>query len=347
MRMIVMKDSSKSTKYLEKEKIKDFIAELQKDFTVIGPKKTNDFVLFEELSKDEVPYLDFLNSRQSPKEFFFPQTENIVTYEGIIDKRVPKDEEYSIRKRLIFGIRPCDIKSIQILDRLFMNEDYVDNFYKRLRDNTVLFSYGCNTPRTTCFCSSFDNGPFSSEGADAFITDIGDSYLIEGITDQGKQIIEQLPNATKEMIGKKEEQEKKSNEAVAALKDIDTIPEKLRDMFENPVWEEISERCLGCGVCTYLCPTCHCFDIQDEMVGNEGRRIKNWDSCMFPIFTLHGSGHQPREERFQRMRQRIMHKFNYYKENFDIIACSGCGRCVTECPVNIDVRETLEKIKSL
>lgn len=342
-----MKDSSKSIKYIEKTKLKEFLSNLMKDFTVIAPKKVKDFVLFVELKNNEEPYLDFFNSRQSPKEYFFPQTEDIVTYEGVIDKRVPKDEEKEIKNRIIFGIRPCDIKSIQILDRLFINDDFVDSFYKRLRENTVLFAFGCNTPRTTCFCSSFENGPFSPSGSDAFITDLGDSYLIEGFTVKGNKIIEHLPDGTKEMIKKKEEQEKRSNDAITSVNEIDTIPEKLREMFENPVWEEISERCLGCGVCTYLCPTCHCFDIQDEMVGEKGRRVKNWDSCMFPIFTLHGSGHQPRESRFQRMRQRIMHKFNYYDENFKIIACSGCGRCITECPVNIDVRETLEKIKSL
>ncbi|MCK4576793.1 4Fe-4S dicluster domain-containing protein [candidate division WOR-3 bacterium] len=342
-----MKDSLKNVKYIEKDKILDFIKVLQKDYTVIAPKKVKDFVLFGELKDNEEPYLDFLNSRKSPKEFYFPQTETIVEYEGIIDKRVPKFSENDMKKRIIFGIRPCDVKSTLILDKLFVNEDYIDDYYKRLRDNTLIFSFGCNNPKTTCFCASFECGPFSEEGSDAFITDIGDKFIIEGITEQGNKIIDKLPDGDGGMLKKKKEIKKNSDNVVSCIENIQKIPEKLRGMFENPVWEEISERCLGCGVCTYLCPTCHCFDIQDEMIGEDGRRVKNWDSCMFPIFTLHGSGHQPREFRFQRMRQRIMHKFNYYEENFNIIACSGCGRCVTECPVNIDVREILEKIKQL
>jgi len=342
-----MKDSLKSIKHIEKDKLSEFIKQLRKDFTVIAPRNVKDFVLFQELKADEEPYLDFLNSRQSPKEYFFPQTENIVEYEGVTDKRVPIVTEKQMRKRIIFGMRPCDVTSLSILDRLFINEDYVDNYYKRLRDNTLIFGFGCSYPRTTCFCTSFDSGPFSTKGADVFITDSGDTFIIEGITEQGKKLIEKLPDGDEKLLKTKSEIEKKALDSITTPPNVEKIPEKLKGLFENPVWEVISERCLGCGVCTYLCPTCHCFDIQDEVIDNKGRRVKNWDSCMFPIFTLHGSGHQPREFRFQRMRQRIMHKFNYYDENFDIIACCGCGRCVTECPVNIDVREILRTISEL
>lgn len=342
-----MKDSLNNMKYIEKNKLVELIKELKKDYILIAPVKLKNFVLFRELKENEEPYLDFLNSRNSPKEFFFPQTENIVEFEGIIDKRVPEPENIEIKKRIILGMRPCDIKSILILDKLFINEDYVDNYYKRLRDNTLIFGFGCNKPRTTCFCTSLESGPFFKEGSDGFITDIGDKFIIEGITEGGKKLIEKLENADEDMVKAKGEIEKNANDTVPSSVKVEKIPQKLREMFEHPIWEEISERCLGCGVCTYLCPTCHCFDIQDEVIDERGRRVKNWDSCMFPIFTLHGSGHQPREFRYQRMRQRIMHKFNYYEENFGVIACCGCGRCITQCPVNIDVREIIDLINNV
>ncbi len=344
-----MKDFSKNVKHIKKENFREFIKELQNNYKVIAPKSVNDFVLFRKLEANEIPDLNYPNSRQSPKEFFFPQTEKIVEFSGrdVIDKRVPIPEKDEVKKQILIGMRPCDVKSILILDKLFINEDYVDNYYKRLRDNTLIFGFGCNNPRTTCFCASFESGPFSTDGSDVFIIDLGDELFIEGISEKGNKIIEKLPDCNKEMLKKKEELEKHSNNSVASIKNIKGIPGKLRNLFENPIWEEISEPCIGCGVCTYLCPTCHCFDIQDEIIGEKGRRVKNWDSCMFPIFTLHGSGHQPREHRFQRMRQRIMHKFNYYEENFNVIACSGCGRCITDCSVNIDVRETLNKIDDL
>jgi sulfhydrogenase subunit beta (sulfur reductase) len=340
-----MKDSSKSIKYIEKSAFQDFLKELRKDNTIIAPRRVEGFVLFGELGEDEQPAMDFSNSRQSPKEIFFPQTEKLMDYEGFIDTRTPRREEGDKKSRIILGMRPCDAASILILDKLFINDEFVDPYYKQLRERTMIVAYGCTAPRPSCFCIALGGGPFEKQGADAFMTDMGDSYLIEGITEHGKKLIENLPDAPAEITSKKKKIEEDACASMNGAVDVQGIPEKLRGMFEHGIWEEIAERCLGCGVCTYLCPTCHCFDIQDETIGNRGRRIKNWDSCMFPIFTLHGSGHQPREFRFQRMRQRIMHKFNYYHENFGVIACSGCGRCVTECPVNIDVREILKKIK--
>ncbi len=340
-----MKDSSKNIKYIEKSALPHFVKNLQKEYSVIAPRIVEGMFLFGVLGENEQPVLDFTNSRQSPKEIFFPQTENLMDYEGVIDTRTPTIEEKNGKDRIILGMHPCDVSSILILDKLFINEDFVDPHYKRLRENTTIFAYGCNIPKSTCFCTAFGGGPFQPSGADAFITDVGEGYLIEPISDKGKSMIESLSDASTEMLNKKKEIEKQAKGLMNETIDVTGIPEKLRGMFEHALWEEITERCLGCGVCTYLCPTCHCFDIQDETIGEKGRRIKNWDSCMFPLFTLHGSGHQPREFRYQRMRQRIMHKFNYYEENFGIIACSGCGRCVTECPVNIDVRETLKKIK--
>lgn len=340
-----MKDSSKKTKYIEKSDFQGFIKGMQKEYEVIAPRNVEGVVLFGTLGEGEEPVMNFSNARQSPKEVFFPQTESLMHFEGVIDTRKPETEEKNGKERVIIGIHPCDVASILILDKVFINDEFVDPYYKRLREHTLIITYGCNTPRSTCFCTSLGGGPFVTRGSDAFLTDVGDGYVVEAITDKGNALIASLPDAPSEMVNKKQQVEKRANDAMEEVLAIEEIPSKLHGMFEHKIWEEISAPCLGCGVCTYLCPTCHCFDIQDETLGQKGRRIKNWDSCMYPIFTLHGSGHQPREFRYQRMRQRIMHKFNYYDENFSVIACSGCGRCITECPVNIDVREILKKIK--
>ena len=111
------------------------------------------------------------------------------------------------------------------------------------------------------------------------------------------------------------------------------------------MWERFSDRCLSCGICTFLCPTCHCFDIQDEMEGFDGRRARMWDTCMFSEYTLHTSGHNPRPTRKERTRNRISHKYSYFPEKFDVIACVGCGRCINYCPVNIDLLDILEDVK--
>jgi len=117
--------------------------------------------------------------------------------------------------------------------------------------------------------------------------------------------------------------------------------------FENPIWATIHGKCLACGTCTWMCPTCHCFDISDEVKGNDGVRIRSWDSCMFPLFTKETSGHNPRTSQKERWRQRVMHKFKYYVDNFNAIACVGCGRCVMSCPVNLDIRKVVEDIAKI
>jgi NAD-dependent dihydropyrimidine dehydrogenase PreA subunit len=121
----------------------------------------------------------------------------------------------------------------------------------------------------------------------------------------------------------------------------------LDNNFEHPFWATIHGKCLACGTCTYLCPTCHCFDISDEVKGSDGVRIRSWDSCMFPLFTKETSGHNPRTSQKERWRQRTMHKFKYYVDNFKAISCVGCGRCVMYCPVNIDIRKIIEDISKL
>jgi len=333
-------------KQIKKSKLPELIEQLKKDYDLIGPCKDGDLVLYRKLEKDELPFLGFKNSIKSPKELFFPQTEEILRFRGFIDRRIPEAIEEKVKKRIVIGMRPCDIQSLLIIDKLFINDDYVDSFYDKLRENTLIIGFGCSNPASSCFCTSLGGGPFIAKGSDVFMVDIGQGYLLEHVSEKGKKLIEQLPEASEDMIAMKQDIEKKASKSISSI-DVEAIPEKLKTLFENPIWEEISERCLGCGVCTYLCPTCHCFDIQDEVVDNKGRRVRNWDSCMFPIFTLHGSGHQPREFRYQRMRQRIMHKFNYYRKNFGVIACSGCGRCVAQCPVNIDVREVIGSIKNI
>jgi ferredoxin len=136
---------------------------------------------------------------------------------------------------------------------------------------------------------------------------------------------------------------KKAREKTAAMS-FDGLKEKLDRGFDSPLWESISRVCLGCGLCTYQCPTCHCFDITDEKDGQDGTRIRAWDSCQYALFTHHASGHNPRPEKVQRMRQRILHKFQFTVDNFDEVFCVGCGRCVQNCPVNLDVREALRTL---
>jgi formate hydrogenlyase subunit 6/NADH:ubiquinone oxidoreductase subunit I len=181
---------------------------------------------------------------------------------------------------------------------------------------------------------------------------LGDNFFIRSLSQKGEALLEKVQGGKSADRSTKEEAEKLSASALEKITSkvpTDQLREKeVNALFDAAFWEEIAFSCINCGTCTYLCPTCWCFDIQDEVLGKEGDRLRNWDSCMFPLFTYHGSGHNPRENKVQRVRQRFMHKLKYYVDKYETgVACVGCGRCVQHCPVNIDIREVFELANGL
>jgi ferredoxin len=181
--------------------------------------------------------------------------------------------------------------------------------------------------------------------------DLGDRYLAKSLTEKGEAFLDNMAGgaaADQDAEKAAEALAASSSEKITVKVPTDKLSEKVpTELFDAPFWEDAAFPCINCGTCTYLCPTCWCFDIQDEVLGKDGDRIRNWDSCMFPLFTLHGSGHNPRDTKTQRVRQRFMHKLKYYVDKYQNgVQCSGCGRCVRYCPVNIDIREVAEIMNS-
>ena len=190
----------------------------------------------------------------------------------------------------------------------------------------------------------------SAEGSDVLMIDMGESYLVEFVTAKGEKILEKMGDL--EVAGEAWDEKKKELYDASEGKIKSHIPAKeikpwLDENFEHPFWDSIHKNCLACGTCTYVCPTCHCFDITDEVKGDGGRRIRSWDTCMSWLFTVETSGHNPRSSQKERWRQRLMHKFRYFVDNYGVIACVGCGRCVRSCPVNIDIRKIVTDIAQL
>jgi ferredoxin len=326
-----------------------FIEEIAKQNRVYAPVKDDDVPLFEEIKNPSDVNLDFSNSCMPPKVFMLPQTETLFKFipgrKGEI-----KPIQFDEKKTIIFGIRPCDAKSFAILDRVFEG-DYEDPYFLTRRKNSVLIGLSCNKPCNNCFCTSFDDSPASAKYVDILLTDIGDNYYVEVVTDKGKQLVTNLAKLMKPSIEsdhkKKQEFEKKAVDMISRHQKTDGIVEKLDSLFENSFWNKVATKCIGCGTCTYLCPTCHCFDIQDESTLTEGGRVRVWDTCMNPEYTLQASGYNPRPARTNRVRNRIYHKYDYFPKNFDFIACVGCGRCIDMCPVNIDIIDVVTKAGEL
>ena len=328
---------------LSKDDLSKFLTEILKKNKVFAPVKSDDTIIYEPITKPSEMNLDFCKSEVPPKALLFNQTETLFKFTPGTKAKIESvdfDE-----KKVIFGIRPCDAKSIAILDHAFKG-DYEDPYFLTRRKNTVLVGLSCNKPEINCFCTSFDDTPASPKYVDILLTDIGDKYYVEITSDKGKQLTKGMnifKSATEADSKKKKDVEKKAIDMISRYQKTEGITEKLDKIFENPYWKEVAFKCVGCGTCTYLCPTCHCFDIQDETTLTKGARIRVWDTCMNPEYTLHASGYNPRPARTNRVRNRIYHKYNYYPKNFDVIACVGCGRCIDLCPVNIDIIDVVTK----
>jgi len=329
---------------LNKKDVSGFLDGLLAKYEVFAPVAENGNVNFKQIGSGSEAMLTYSNTVQPPKRIFFPQCEKLFSYRphpGGVELAEHLDEG----KKIVFGIRPCDAKSLSLLDRVFNNDKYQDTYYWKRRENTVLVGVGCNNPAVTCFCDSLGGAPFDPEGLDLLLIDIGESYLVQTVTEKGKELVAglNLPEASPAELARAEQI--KADVSLASRVNIDGLKQKLDQMFYHPVWDLLSEQCLGCAACSYLCPTCHCFDITDEAVDDSGCRVRNWDSCMFPLFTLHGSGHNPRTSGKERWRQRLMHKFKYFVDNFNAEACVGCGRCIKSCPVNLDIRSLVAVVQ--
>jgi len=256
---------------------------------------------------------------------------------------VPARDE---QKQLVFGIRPCDARALTIVEKTF-KDGYEDPYYLARRSNTVLVGLGCSNPCESCFCTSLGINPGESSDVDLMLTDTGDHFIIEEITPTGSELLTKaggLEEATEADEAKAREAKEAVRGRVTRNADTENVKEKLLACFENKeFWEEIAAKCINCGICTLLCPTCYCFDINDEVLRKQGTRFRSCDSCAFSIYTKMPM-ENPREEKWQRVRQKVCHKYEFYPMNFDVIACTGCGRCIRQCPVNWDITQTLEKL---
>jgi len=227
------------------------------------------------------------------------------------------------------------------------NDPYQDPYYLSKRSNTVLIGLGCTNPYDSCFCTSLGISPGEPTDVDLMLTDIGGEFLVEEVSDAGKQLIAKtsgLAEATEAENTRANEVKEASFSKVTRSIDTKDIGSKLLACFEDEdYWERVAAKCISCGICTLLCPTCYCFDISDELVKQRGTRFRCWDSCAFPLYTKMPM-ENPREEKWRRVRQKVCHKYEFYPMNFGVIACTGCGRCIRLCPVNWDITQTLNSL---
>ncbi len=307
----------------------------------VAPATVARQVVFKEVSgADEVVLDEYILARNSYKEFLFPQTEVIAEFSTLTHGVEVSPVELDPAETVVFGARPCEASSLAALRAVF-TWDFVDEFYTRREEKTTVISIGCTRGDEACFCTTVGLSPETTEGADVYLLENTDGdFNVRAVSERGKAFVKEHAAAFSEGNGKAKGLF--MPEVIEGV-DIARIGERLagKDHYDEPVWAELSRKCIGCGACTFVCPTCHCFDITDEGMAFESERRKNWDACQFDTFTLHASGHNPRDTQFKRWRNRFMCKFSIYPNKFSSKGCVGCGRCIRVCPVRLDITDAM------
>jgi ferredoxin len=340
--------------FISHAQVKGWLATMIPDRTVIAPTPViEDLVLYQPVNSPDAIAFDFTRSTVSPKEFFLPASEAILTIERVRQMAaggnstgpewdVKLGEPELERDQVLFGVRPCDVHALLALDALLLQEP-VDAYYARRRERTTLIGLACEQMGPACFCTSLGFTPDDSRGMDVMLYPVEGGYALETLTDKGRVLTDGL--ALEPHRGEKPQ-------PAWPPAGFSVPPRQVwARLFNDPTWGRLADRCLSCKICAYICPTCRCFDVRDYTVAQgpgyqKIERLRCWDSCMAEGYRRIAGGHNPRPTKAQRLRNRFYCKFDYYPADFGPLACVGCGRCIDYCPVNVDITEVLATVAS-
>jgi ferredoxin len=293
-----------------------------------------------------------ISKTMSIKPLFFPRSAKVMKYTATSAGTEVKetDEDPLAGKRVILGVKHCDARSLQVLDKVY-HWDYHDTDYQKRRESTVIISTRCDKADPHCFCTSLDYDVENLDAMDVLVVNGKEGKIyIKARTEKGEAFLKEqtsLQSAVSSQQSAEEEMKKQYVDFAASFRlkmNYKEVNEHLAKLFDSPEFENVSSNCVSCNTCAFVCPTCHCFKISDEKVKDSGVRYKSYDSCNNGYFTLMAGGHNPRPVKYRRWRQRAMHKFVYYKERFGENLCVGCGKCTVSCPVNISIFEVVNQV---
>ncbi len=334
---------------LPKANVNEFLSSLRDYGEVIIPKskpEQPDVFVFDVMNDPREVAWEYLRTIIPPKKYLHKPREVILQFSK--QNGFTETIEDQNKKRILFGLHPCDINGIEILDVVF-HQDYTDPYYASRRKDLVIIGLSC-MPDEKCFCKSM-NTDSTEGGFDLFLSDIGTDYLVAVGTSLGDDLVSERRHLFQDVnpADRKKylEVRKKRSDSFRLHLDISDLPYILELEQKSPVWEELGKRCLTCGSCSMVCPTCYCFNIYDEISldGKSGKRIKQWDACLFKDYALVAGGHNFRENRAERVKNRYYHKQFRMVEQYGQPSCVGCGRCINACPAGIDVVEVLTKVR--
>lgn len=338
-----------TARFLKARDIVPWLEALSKDYVVFAPTRHGDSVVFREFEPERGVELDQLATTPA-KKALLPPCETLFEFQTTKTDTPPYKTSIELTPTIsqdrivVFGTRPCDARAMQIFDRVYDGEQVKDPYYTARRKNATIVSLACTELAASCFCDRVGSSPVDATGSDILLTPLKAGYVAEALTEKGQQLLKDTEFMKAD--GLKQEAlnaRTRIQEHVPERESFLGMERNLLSLFgDMGFWDKTAEACLSCGACTYLCPTCYCFNITDEQRGDSGKRIRTWDNCMSNQFTLEGSGHNPRPSKAHRMRNRIGHKFSYYPQLHDkTLACVGCGRCISNCPVSFDIRNAV------
>ena len=339
---------------IAKNKLNELYAKIDETMGLFIPVKRAGEVNYAVWGEGKEVSLETLKTVKSPKNAFFPQSENLMKFKQdgknleVIDVREKLADKIDERPFVMFGVKACDYKGIEVLDKVFL-ADPVDSYYQMRRDAFTIVTLACSRPEESCFCSAFGIDATAPMGDVTTWLD-GEYLYWQANTEKGAKLTDLVKDLF-ENGGENEvaTQQQKTKEIIAKLPyatlDLSRFkPENLNELFNAKEWDEMSESCLGCGTCTFVCPTCQCFDIRDFKTNDGVVRFRCWDSCMYSDFTLMAHGNS-RTTQMQRFRQRFMHKLVYYpSQNDGLYSCVGCGRCVNKCPQKLNIVKVIKTL---
>lgn len=344
-----------SLRFATSEALLGWLKTLAASHRVLAPRQEGTSVVFRALGadmmKDIAPLLK--RSTASPKAALLPASEVLVQFHSTKDPEDLGKLNTTLEARceatptVLFGGRPCDARGFAVLDRPYMEGPYKDPYYIARREATLVVTQACPTSFSTCFCHWVDSGPADSTGSDIVFTAVDKGFALAAFTEKGEKALAAFAESPDQesLRGQVEAVHAKARESLGPDSELPDIPARVAARFNDEAfWIAQTAKCLSCGACTYLCPTCQCFTITDEGNALNGKRLRSWDTCMSPLFTREASGHNPRAEKFKRMRNRISHKFSYYPNSYNgVFSCCGCGRCISSCPVSLDIRHIVRE----
>ncbi|MEM3957171.1 MAG: 4Fe-4S dicluster domain-containing protein [Thermoproteota archaeon] len=331
--------------FLGEDGFKRLLEQLVSNIRVIAPVETDGYFEFKTIKHVGEASLDYSNTRLPPKRFFLPQRE-------VVFKHDPKTralhESMGGLEAVLLGVRPCDASALNIFDSVLLKPPNPDPFYESRRRSITVVSLSCAKPREECFCNVFEAGPIRGSGEDITLTRITGGFLVEARSRRGQSLVEVSASLFEE-AGPQHLEEygeltcRLTREMNSRIEISRERLVRLEATLDEGFFQQAAQRCVECSLCSFTCPVCYCFDTEDYFEKNAYVRTKGWDTCASPLFTRMASGLDPRVSRVDRFCHRFCHKLSRIPMAFNSFGCVGCGRCVSLCPVGVDIREVLKR----